>query len=115
MPFSGESFRTIASDTGYSESALKRHKTNHLGKDVQAIREAMEQARTKALEEAKAREKEALKDEISAVATDCMAARLENAFSFLDQLREVRTKAASLLDQAEAAADLRAAGVLIRE
>jgi hypothetical protein len=115
MEFSGESFRTISFDTGYSESALKRHKSNHLGQDVQDIRAVMEQARIEALEEAKAREREAIKEDIASGAVEGMASRLDNALSFLDQLKEVRSKAASLLDQAEAAADLRAAGVFIRE
>ncbi len=115
MEFSGESFRTISFDTGYSESALKRHKSNHLGQDVQDIRAVMEQARIEALEEAKAREREAIKEDIATVAAEGMASRLDNALNFLDQLKEVRSRAASLLDQAEAAADLRAAGVFIRE
>ncbi len=115
MEFTGESFRTISFDTGYSESALKRHKSNHLGQDVQDIRAVMEQARIEALEEARAREKEAIKEDIAFGAAEGMASRLDNALSFLDQLKEVRSKAASLLDKAEAAADLRAAGVFIRE
>ena len=115
MEFSGESFRTISFDTGYSESALKRHKSNHLGQDVQDIRAVMEQARIEALEEAKAREREAIKEDIAIGAAEGMASRLDNALNFLDQLKEVRSKAASLLDQAEAASDLRAAGVFIRE
>lgn len=115
MEFSGESFRTISFDTGYSESALKRHKSNHLGQDVQDIRAVMEQARIEALEEAKAREKEAIKEDIASAAVEGMASRLDNALSFLDQLKEVRSRAASLLDLAEAASDLRAAGVFIRE
>ena len=115
MELSGESFRTISLDTGYSESALKRHKSNHLGQDVQDIRAVMQQARIEALEEAKAREKEEIKEEIVAEARGSMAARLENAASFIDQLNEVRAKAAGLLDQAEASDNLRAAGVFLRE
>jgi hypothetical protein len=115
MEFSGESFRTISLDTHYSESALKRHKSNHMGQDVQDIRAAMEQARLEALEGAKAREREAIKEGIAAGAVEGMASRLDNALSFFDQLKEVRSKAASLLDQAEVAADLRAAGIFIRE
>ncbi len=115
MELSGESFRTISLDTGYSESALKRHKSNHLGQDVQDIRAVMQQARIEALEEAKAREKEEIKEEIVAEARETTAARLENAASFIDQLREVRDKAANLLDQAEASDDLRAAGTFLKE
>jgi small-conductance mechanosensitive channel len=115
MELSGESFRTISLDTGYSESALKRHKSNHLGQDVQDIRAVMQQARIEALEEAKAREKEEIKEDIVAEARETTAARLENAASFIDQLREVRDKAANLLDQAEASDDLRAAGTFLKE
>lgn len=115
MELSGESFRTISLDTGYSESALKRHKSNHLGQDVQDIRAVMERARIEALEEAKAREKEVIKEDIASEAAEGMAARLENAASFIDQLREVRDRAANLLDQAEASRDMRAAGTFLRE
>ena len=115
MELSGESFRTISLDTGYSESALKRHKSNHLGQDLQDIRAVMQQARIEALEEAKAREREEVKGEIAAEARETTAARLENAASFIDQLREVRDKAANLLDQAEASDDLRAAGIFLKE
>ena len=86
MEFSGESFRTISLDTHCSESALKRHKSNHLGQDVQDIRAAMEQARLEALEGAKAREREAIKEGIAAGAVEGMASRLDNALSFFDQL-----------------------------
>jgi len=115
MELSGESFRTISLDTGYSESALKRHKSNHLGQDVQDIRAVMQQARIEALEEARRQELEGIKDEVASAAKEGMAARLENAASFIDQLNEVRAKAASLLDQAEASDNLRAAGVFLRE
>lgn len=115
MELSGESFRTISLDTGYSESALKRHKSNHLGQDVQDIRAVMQQARIEALEEARRQELEGIKDEVASAAKEGMAARLENAASFIDQLNEVRDKAANLLDQAEASDDLRAAGTFLKE
>ena len=111
----GESFRRIVEDFGYSETALRRHLENHIAADLGDIKAIMEQARIEALEEAKTKEREDLREEVASAAKDSMAARLENAASFIDQLREVRDKAAGLLDQAEASDNLRAAGVFLRE
>ena len=111
----GESFRRIAEDFGYSETALRRHLENHIAADVGDIKAIMEQAREEALEEAKTKEREDLREEVASAAKDSMAARLENAASFIDQLNEVRARAANLLDQAEASDNLRAAGVFLRE
>ena len=115
MELSGESFRTISLDTGYSESALKRHKSNHLGQDVQDIRAVMQQARIEALEEAKAREREEVKGEIAAEARETTAARLESCADYLGQLRLLREKAADILDEAAAAGNLKSAIAGIRE
>jgi hypothetical protein len=111
MDISGETFRGISREFGYSEDALSRHKANHLTLDIGAVKAAMEQARERELEKVRQKELEDIKDE----AANSMAAKLENAASFFDQLREVRRKAANLLDQAEKAKDLKAAGVFIRE
>lgn len=111
----GESFRRISEDFGYSETALRRHLENHIAADVGDVREAMIAARKEALAEVKAREREEVKEEIITGAKESTAARLENAASFIDQLREVRDKAAGLLDQAEASQDMRAAGTFLRE
>jgi len=111
MEISSETFRRISREFGYSEDALSRHKTNHLIVDLGNVKQAMEEAREQAL--AEVRQKET--DEIEAEVKGSMAARLENAASFLDQLREVRREAAKLLDRAETADDLKAAGVFLRE
>ena len=111
----GESFRRIVEDFGYSETALRRHLENHIAADLGDIKAIMEQARIEALEEAKTKEREDLREEVASAAKDSMAARLENAASFIDQLNEVRARAANLLDQAEASDNLRAAGVFLRE
>ena len=111
----GESFRRIAEDFGYSETALRRHKESHIASDVGDVREAMIAARIEALAEVKAREREEVKEGIVAEARETTAARLEAAASFIDQLREVRDRAANLLDQAEASQDMRAAGTFLRE
>lgn len=115
MDLTGETYRSISQDCPYSEDALRRHKTNHIIADVGDVREAMIRAREAALEEARLRELETVRDEVVAEAKEGMAARLENAASFIDQLREVRDKAAALLDQAEASSDLRAAGTFLKE
>ena len=115
MDLTGETYRSISQDCPYSEDALRRHKTNHIIADVGDVREAMIRAREAALEEARLRELETVRDEVVAEAKEGMAARLETCATFLDQLQAVRDKAANLLDQAEASYDLRAAGTFLRE
>lgn len=108
---SGESFRRISSDFGYSETALRRHLAEHLMTELAEVQQAKEEAKRSALEKIKAKARDGAVDE----ARDGMAARLENAANFLDQLKEVRHKAANLLDLAEKAGDLKASGVFLRE
>jgi len=116
---SGEPYRNIAKQFGLSIGTISRHKEAHIGTDLRDVREVMVAARQEALAEikgeVKARELEEIKEEITAEARETTAARLENAASFIDQLREVRDKAANLLDQAEASDDLRAAGTFLKE
>lgn len=107
----GESFRRISEDFGYSETALRRHLTEHLKDALADIRQTMTEAREREIEKVRQKELEDIKDE----AANSTASRLENAASFFDQLKEIRRKAANLLDQAETAKDLKAAGVFIRE
>lgn len=111
MEISGESFRKISQEFGYSEYALRRHKENHLTLDLAEVRQAKEEAKREALDEIKAKAREAAGEDIK----EGTAARLENASNFLDQLKEVRHKAANLLDRAEKAGDLKASGVFLRE
>jgi len=111
----GESFRRIVDDFGYSETALRRHLAEHLTIDLVAVKAAKEEARRNAVEEAHATELDKALTEIKTEVQGSMAARLENASNFLDQLREVRSRAANLLDQAEEAQDLRAAGTFLKE
>ena len=115
MDLTGETYRSISQDCPYSEDALRRHKTNHIIADVGGVRDAMIQAREAALEEARPRELETVRDGVVAEAKEGMAARLETCATFLDQLQAVRDKAANLLDQAEASDDLRAAGTFLKE
>jgi hypothetical protein len=115
MEFSGETFRGISLEFAYSEDSLRRHKANHLAEDLQAVRVAMEAAREEALAEAKAREKEKIGEEAIEVAKTGMVARLDNAATFIDQLNEVKRKAAELLDKAETSNDLKTAALYIRE
>jgi flagellar biosynthesis chaperone FliJ len=107
----GESFRRISEDFGYSETALRRHLNEHLSVELSHVKAAKEEARAEALEKVKAEELEGIKDGVK----EGMAARLENAAGFLDQLKEVRSEAANLLDKAEKSDDLKAAGVFLRE
>ncbi|RJE46817.1 hypothetical protein A7K50_12390 [Dehalobacter sp. MCB1] len=111
MEISGETYRGISQDFGYSEDALRRHKLRHLIIDLSEIKQAKEEARVEAHEKVKAEELEQTKADVK----ECMATRLENAANFFDQLKEIRAKAASLLDQAEGARDLRAAGTFLKE
>jgi len=107
----GESFRRISADFGYSETSLRRHLEQHLVVELSQIKAAKDEARKKAKETIMAEEL----DNITTGAAKDTVARLENAASFFDQLKELRAKAASLLDQAEGAKDLRAAGTFLKE
>ena len=115
MDLTGETYVSISREWGYSEDSLRRHKTNHIAAMVGDIKSIMEQAREAALEEARQKEIEDLREEVASAAKDSMASRLEVAASYLDQLNEVRARAANLLDLAEASDNLRAAGVFLRE
>lgn len=115
MEITGETFRGLSREFGYSEDALSRHRSNHLVIDLSEAKQAVEKAK----EEAKQREAEVAKAatlaDLKEKAVNSMSARLENAANFLDQLREIRDKAADLLDQAESAQDMKASGVFLRE
>jgi transcriptional regulator of heat shock response len=115
MEISGETFRTISQEFGYSEYALRRHKGSHLILDLSEAKQAIEQAKAEAKEKKLDEAKAAMLEDVKEKATSQMAARLENCASFLDQLREVRAHAANLLDQAEASQDMRAAGTFLKE
>jgi hypothetical protein len=111
MEITGETYRKLSQIYGYSEFALRRHKENHLVVDLSDVKTAMEAAREEALAKVRAGELDQTKADVKG----SMAARIENAATFLDQLKEVRYKAASLLDKAEGAQDLRAAGTFLKE
>ncbi len=112
METSGETYRRISQEFGYSEFALRRHKENHITVDLRAV---MAQAREAALEEARQRELAKISAEVANEVKTGMAARLETCASFLDQLQAVRDRAAALLDRAEASEDMKAAGTFLRE
>jgi len=111
MEITHETYRTISNDFGYSEAALKRHKANHLILDLSEVNQAKSEARAVGLAKAKAEELAKPKANVAG----SMAARLDNAANHLDRLQEVRREAANLLDRAEKADDLKAAGVFLRE
>jgi hypothetical protein len=96
---------------GISEDALSRHLKNHLKADIDAISRAMAQARQEALEEAKRRELEAM----NSATVKGLFARLEAAQDYFEQIKEIRRKAAELLDMAGDAGDYRAAAPLLKE
>jgi lysyl-tRNA synthetase class I len=79
--------------------------------ELSEVQQAKDEAKRNALEKIKAK----ARDEAGEDAKEDLAARLENAANFLDQLKEVRHKAADLLDRAEKAGDLKASGVFLRE
>ena len=105
MPFSKESYRIISSQFDVSRQALERHRKAHVHEDVDVLG-AMRSAKEQSLAEIKAAELEEIKANVSSG----MVARLDNAVTFLDQLREVRRKAAELIDKAEVAADTKVYG-----
>lgn len=106
MDLNGEAYRTIAHDFGFSVDSLKRHKANHLTVDLGDVRAEMERAKKEALQEV--HDKELAEAKIHAA--NSMAARLNNATTFIDQLQEIRNKAADLLDKSELAGDTKAYG-----
>ena len=108
---SGESFRRIAADFDYSETALRRHLNEHLVVDLENVYRAKQKAKAESLEKIKAEELE----RTTADAKNSMASRLENAASFFDQLKEIRRKSADLLDRAERSNDLKSAGTFLKE
>jgi hypothetical protein len=119
MEISGETIASISRETGYSEDSLRRHKANHVIKqlgDVRALMiEARELARAEALEEAKENELETLKDGLKDTIKADIANRLELCQTPFDQLKILRERAATLLDQAESSQDMKSAGTFLKE
>jgi len=115
MEITGETFRGLSREFGYSEDALSRHKSNHLVIDLSEAKQAIELAKVEAKEKTVEEAKSAMLEGAKEKAMNSMSARLENAVNFLDQLREIRNRAADLLDQAESAQDMKASGVFLRE
>lgn len=115
MDVTGETYRLLSSEYGYSEKALARHKQNHLTVDLAAAKQAVEEAKAEAVRKAQEEMKKAVVEGVKVLASDCMAARMENATNYLDQIREIRRSAAEFLDKAEQADDLRAGAVYLRE
>ncbi len=104
-------FAKFSHDYSLSRDSLSRHKLNHLREDLDDVRSVMMQAREESLNEIKKREI----DEIKKAATSNLAARLEAAENYLDQIREIRCRAAGMLEKAEVSNDLKAAAPLLRE
>jgi len=73
MAVSNESYRTISNDFGYTESALKRHKSNHLVIDLDDVHLVMVEAKEREL--SKIRERELAKIEVETAKT--ISGRLE--------------------------------------
>src|SRR5271157_3825462 len=82
MDISGETFRGLSRIYGFHEDALRRHKDRHLAEPVADVLATMQQAREIALQEARNKELEDIKANVG----KGMAARLDNAVNFLDQL-----------------------------
>lgn len=119
MEISGETIATISRETGYSEDSLRRHKANHVVKqlgDVRALMiEARELARAQALEEARENELEVIKCELKDTIKVDLSNRLELCQTPFDQLKILRERAATLLDQAESSQDMKSAGSFLKE
>lgn len=114
----GESFRRIAEDFGYSETALRRHLENHIASDISDVMGAMRAARLEALAQIKSEELETLetvKEEIAVEARESIAARLEACHDYFGQLRILRERAAIALETAEGAEDVKTALLAIKE
>jgi len=110
MPLSMESYRTISGQFKVSRQALERHRKAHIQEDVDVLA-SMQQAREESLREIHAQELEKVKEN----AATTISGRLEQARDVFEQLKILRDRAGSLLDQAETSEDLRSAGVFLRE
>ena len=111
----GESFRRISEDFGYSETALRRHLETHIAADLTDIKATMEKAREDALAQIRIEEMEGVKEEIAAEARESIASRLELCRDHFDQLRVLRERAALALETAEGAEDVKTALLAIKE
>ncbi len=111
----GESFRRISEDFGYSETALRRHLETHIAADLTDIKATMEKAREDALAQIRIEEMEGVKEEIAAEARESIASRLELCRDHFDQLRVLRERAALALETAEGAEDVKVALLAIKE
>ncbi len=96
----GESFRLIATDTGLSESSLKRHKEAHLKPALRAAMAERQETATRHAQEAQAAK--AAKD-------------YDSTEALLDQVGLLRTTAFGLLHKAEQAGELRTAVAAVKE
>lgn len=115
MDITGETFRSISQEFGYSEYALSRHLKKHLIVDLAAAKQSKELAQRKAIEEAQAAELEKAKSEAEVAEKESMAARLATATNYLDKLQEIQKTAAGLLDKAMKAEDLRSSASFLKE
>ena len=111
MEISGETFRRISREFGYSEDALARHKSNHLTVDLGDVKATMNAAREEALAELHQKEMEEVKAEVRANESQ----KISDADKLLKDLKALWNKAISLLLQAEEAGDLRTALQGVRE
>ncbi len=96
----GETYRSIASGTGLSESALKRHKQAHLKPALRAAMAERQEAHTRHAQEAQAAKE---------------AKDYDTTEALLDQMRLLRTTAFGLLQKAEQAGELRTAVAAVKE
>jgi len=111
MEISGETYRRIRGDYGYSETALRRHKKEHLAQDLVIVQREMAKARDEALQAAHDQEVVRIGQAVAGSVVD----RLNVAAGHLGKLQVIQDTVAGLLDQAEASADLRAALGFVRE
>ena len=93
----GESFRRIAADFGHSETALRRHLSEHLRVDLENVHRAKEKAKAEALEQVKTEELESTRN----AAVKGETARLRASASLLDQLRALREEGWQILEAAK--------------
>ncbi len=96
----GDTFRLIAEHTGVSQSALRRHKTQHLGPALRAAMAERQETATRHAQEAQAAKE---------------AKDYDSTEALLDQMRLLRTTAFGLLQKAEQAGELRTAVAAVKE
>lgn len=119
MEISKETFRRLSTIYLIHESTLRRHKKNCLIIDLEAVKQAMDEAHADALKKVKAKEmaqvRAAEMDLSNPEVAGSMASRLELAGNYFDQLKILRERAAMSLEKSEKSGDQKTILLAVKE